>query len=155
MVSHVTGNSTVCLELWCLTSLATQFLSNWIKKISKNPWDSFTKSEMSSNRRNKQTTLIASFMGPTWGPSGADRTQVGPMLTPWTLVPPPPHQFMIGGWHVKHSWVSWGHLNIKRLCYQVKNSHYKDKTVSWLSYLYTGNLHTWKDGLYIETDPCL
>ena len=26
-------------------------------------------------------TLIARFMGPTWGPSGADRTQVGPMLT--------------------------------------------------------------------------
>ena len=23
---------------------------------------------------------IANFMGPTWGPSGADRTQVGPML---------------------------------------------------------------------------
>ena len=30
-------------------------------------------------------TLIARFMGPTWGPSGADRTQVGPMLAPWTL----------------------------------------------------------------------
>ena len=29
---------------------------------------------------------IASFMGPTWGPSGADRTQVGPMLAPWTLL---------------------------------------------------------------------
>ena len=26
------------------------------------------------------TSLIASFMGPTWGPSGADRTQMGPML---------------------------------------------------------------------------
>ena len=26
------------------------------------------------------------FTGPTWGPSGADRTQVGPMLTPWTLL---------------------------------------------------------------------
>ena len=26
--------------------------------------------------------LIARFMGPTWGPSGADRTQVGPMLAP-------------------------------------------------------------------------
>ena len=25
-------------------------------------------------------------MGPTWGPSGADRAQVGPMLAPWTLV---------------------------------------------------------------------
>ena len=30
-------------------------------------------------------SLIARFMGPTWGPSGADRTQVGPMLAPWTL----------------------------------------------------------------------
>ena len=32
------------------------------------------------------TTLIARLMGPTWGPSGADRTQVGPMLAPWTLL---------------------------------------------------------------------
>ena len=31
-------------------------------------------------------TLIARFMGPTWGPSGADRTQGGPMLAPWTLL---------------------------------------------------------------------
>ena len=31
-------------------------------------------------------TQIARFMGPTWGPSGADRTQVGPMLAPWTLL---------------------------------------------------------------------
>ena len=30
--------------------------------------------------------LIARFMGPTWGPSEADRTQVGPMLAPWTLL---------------------------------------------------------------------
>ena len=30
--------------------------------------------------------LIARFMGPTWGPSGADRTQVGPMLVPQTLL---------------------------------------------------------------------
>ena len=32
------------------------------------------------------THQIARFMGPTWGPSGADRTQVGPMLAPWTLL---------------------------------------------------------------------
>ena len=31
-------------------------------------------------------SLIARFMGPIWGPSGADRTQVGPMLGPWTLL---------------------------------------------------------------------
>ena len=30
--------------------------------------------------------LITRFMGPTWGPSGTDRTQVGPMLAPWTLL---------------------------------------------------------------------
>ena len=30
--------------------------------------------------------LIASFMGPTWGPHGTDRTQVGLMLAPWTLL---------------------------------------------------------------------
>ena len=33
-----------------------------------------------------QVRLIARFMGPTWGPSGADRTQVGPMLASWTLL---------------------------------------------------------------------
>ena len=33
-----------------------------------------------------KSSLIARFMGPTWGPSGADRTQVGPMLAPWTLL---------------------------------------------------------------------
>ena len=30
--------------------------------------------------------LIIRFMGPTWGPSGAGRTQVGSMLVPWTLL---------------------------------------------------------------------
>ena len=29
---------------------------------------------------------IARFMGPTWGPSGSCRTQMGPMLAPWTLL---------------------------------------------------------------------
>ena len=32
------------------------------------------------------STLIARFIGPTCGPSGADRSQVGPMLAPWTLL---------------------------------------------------------------------
>ena len=29
---------------------------------------------------------IARFMGPTWGPSGSCRPQVGPMLATWTLL---------------------------------------------------------------------
>ena len=33
-----------------------------------------------SQRCHCKESLIARFMGPTWGPSGADRTQVGPML---------------------------------------------------------------------------
>ena len=31
-------------------------------------------------------SLIARYMGPTWDPSGANRTQVGPMLDPWILL---------------------------------------------------------------------
>ena len=31
-------------------------------------------------------SLIVRFMGPTWGPSGTGRTQVGPMLVPWNLL---------------------------------------------------------------------
>ena len=31
-------------------------------------------------------SLRARFMGPTWSPSGADRTQVGSMLALWTLL---------------------------------------------------------------------
>ena len=35
---------------------------------------------------NMIATLVARFMEPTWGPSGVDRTQVGPMLAPWNLL---------------------------------------------------------------------
>ena len=34
----------------------------------------------------REVTRIARFMGPTWSPPGAKRTQVGPMLAPWTLL---------------------------------------------------------------------
>ena len=44
-------------------------------------------------------------------------------------------------------------LKIKMLSYQYRNSHYKDKTTSRLSYLYEGNSYTRKDGLHIETAP--
>ena len=33
--------------------------------------------------------LIARSMGPTWDPSGADRTRVGPKYAPWTLLSGP------------------------------------------------------------------
>ena len=44
-----------------------------------------------------------------------------------------------------------GHFSIKMLSYQNRDSHYKDKTFSWLSYLYNGNPQTWKG--HLETGP--
>ena len=38
--------------------------------------------------------------------------------------------------------------------YQSRDSHYKNKAVSGPSYLFNGNLHNWKDHLYIETELC-
>ena len=32
------------------------------------------------------SSLIEGFMGPSWGPPGADRTQLRPMLALWTLI---------------------------------------------------------------------
>ena len=40
--------------------------------------------------------LIAGFVWPTWGPSGADRTQVGPMLALWTLLSGFVDRFLLG-----------------------------------------------------------
>ena len=33
-----------------------------------------------------RSTQITKFMGPTWGPPGSCRPQMGPMLAPWTLL---------------------------------------------------------------------
>ena len=33
-----------------------------------------------------ECTQITKFMGPTWGPPGSCRSQMGPMLAPWTLL---------------------------------------------------------------------
>ena len=33
-----------------------------------------------------KTPQITKFMGPTWGPPGSCRPQMGPMLAPWTLL---------------------------------------------------------------------
>ena len=36
--------------------------------------------------RERISPQIAKFMGPTWGPPGACRPQMGPMLAPWTVL---------------------------------------------------------------------
>ena len=39
----------------------------------------------------------------------------------------------------------------KDASHQYRDSYFKDKMVSRLSYIYDGNFHTWKDCLYIKT----
>ena len=56
------------------------------------------------------TPLVARLMGPTWGPSGADRTQVGLMLAPWTL---------LSGTHFCMKWM-------KTVWYVVIQSHHQN-----------------------------
>ena len=51
-------------------------MSLWIVAVKKT-W---------SNMSNLSTSQLKRFMGPTLGPPGADRTQMGPMLAPWTLL---------------------------------------------------------------------
>ena len=69
-------------HLWMIKSLSSSYILKTNSHINFFPIlfaDSYTVSLHSP-------TLIARFMGPTWGPSGADRTQVGRMLAPWTLL---------------------------------------------------------------------
>ena len=51
-------------------------------------------------------TLIARLIGPTWGPSGADRTQMVPLLAPWTL--------QSGEVSLILSWTNY--LNVEPIC---------------------------------------
>ena len=62
----------------------------------------------------KLTTLIASFMGPPWGPPEADRTQVGPKLALWTLLSGIWHKickinFLVKFWEWNHQ-CFWGFI---------------------------------------------
>ena len=66
-------------------SIRNHMLISWRKKSSVWYVSSYQVLFICLCLQNKPS-LIARFMGPTWGPSGADRTQVGPMLAPWTLL---------------------------------------------------------------------
>ena len=44
------------------------------------------KSSYTNYLAKSQETQITKLMGPTWGPPGSCRPQMGPMLAPWTLL---------------------------------------------------------------------
>ena len=45
-------------------------------------------------------------MGPTWDPSGADRTQVGPMLAPWTSLSGDLHLLWYAISNIEYHWTN-------------------------------------------------
>ena len=79
-LGHETMVSAVCL-----------FILLWVKRIESWVGDDIFEYILSTwffyfDSHFTETFLIARLMRPAWGPSGADRTQVGPMLVPWTLL---------------------------------------------------------------------
>ena len=67
------------------TSIHTLFMfimfaftaNNWYEMASHLPFYTWL--------RSTKTTQIAKFMGPTWGPPGSCRPQMGPILAPWNI----------------------------------------------------------------------
>ena len=74
----------------------------------------------------------------------------GVVATERRYIPSFPDKLILGDlkWYTEK-----GHLNIKALAYQYKNSHHKDNMVWRRSYPYNGNAYTSKDGLYIDRGP--
>ena len=68
MYFHTTNTTVQCVVLYALSQI-----------IYKNIF-------IKTGQPSHDITKIARFMGPTWGPPGDDRTQVGPMLAPRTLL---------------------------------------------------------------------
>ena len=85
----------ICLhnQAVCSNEVASNIMTEknvcdqYIKKYwLANKISSFTHHHMGGSAWMCRSPLIARFMGPTWAPPGSDRTQVGPMLAPWTLL---------------------------------------------------------------------
>ena len=68
-------SSVMAAGVWCVTMTGTWKMLMW----------SVGNSDSQGEKRNDETNQITRFMRLSWGPPGADRTQVGPMLAPWTL----------------------------------------------------------------------
>ena len=82
---QVTQSLDVFFDLRLNKRLSQQCWGWWFETLSRPLWRN------RSTRLRGRTgiygaSLITRFMGPTWGPSGTDRAQVGPILAPWNLL---------------------------------------------------------------------
>ena len=80
-----TKTPAICM-LWCGHFTATNGRSNRkmlpSEIVTETPWLSWDR----ETACDWWIPQIAKFMGPTWGPPGPCRPQMGPMLAPWTLL---------------------------------------------------------------------
>ena len=75
----------ISLRYVWLDSIKSKINKTWSNVTFKSPPFKDTVPTIGSTRV-KSYTQIAKFMGPTWGPPGSCRPQMGPMLAPWTLL---------------------------------------------------------------------
>ena len=90
LLATCTGNSPVPGEAaprkgqWrgaLMFSLIWVWINGWVNDLDAG--------DLRRSRAHYDVTLmtqIAKFMGPIWGPPGPCRSQMGPMLVPWTLL---------------------------------------------------------------------
>ena len=78
------GSANILYFSWRFLTFA---IEDAIKHCKYQPWYTLIEQSRVFNLLiTHKGTLIARFIGPTWGPTGADRTQVGLLLAPWTLL---------------------------------------------------------------------
>ena len=74
----------------------------WFETLSHLLWRhretilGFPHSNVTNSGEINVTTQIANSMGPTWGPPGSCRPQMGSMLVPWTLLSGKPSRLQRG-----------------------------------------------------------
>ena len=98
-------------------------------------------------------TQIAKFIGPTWSPSGVDRTQVGPMLTSWTLLSGYIYISVMGlDWtYVESAWITFYPFRSSNFTHEITISNIaRNPTVYMVNWLINYSMtvdplaHTWQ-----------
>ena len=79
-----------------------------------------------------KTSQIAKFMGPTWGPHGPYRPQMGPMLAQWTL--------LSGVMFITSFLIGWDSVYVT-----FNNTWTMDTVIMDIFSLYSFRYHDWSD----------
>ena len=98
--------------------------------------------KLTSKKHNEALDVqITKFMGPTWGPPGSCRPQMGPMLAPWTLLSGRLHS----SWHIQNikglGWMNQ-HVTVKLNWFVHKTHNHVSFVILKCQFLY----HSSNDG---------